>query len=122
VRIVDGDGSADGPDWAVFNFGIANCSGDFDGNAGSQAYFGGESSYSGGTGGASVSTGYVWGYDSTTSGWVMLYQLGLGTGSNGTCNHTNGYWFTSGGTVSSGIGKRSAYDNTTISHIGFSVT
>ena len=121
VRVVDGDGSADGLDWGVFNFGIANCSGDFDGSAGSQAYFGGENSYSGGTGGAAVSTGYVWGYNPTASSWVLLYQLGLGTSSGSTCNHTNGYWFTSGGAVASGIGKRSDYDNTSISHIGFSV-
>ena len=30
VRIIDGDGSSDGPDWAVFNFGLAS-NGDFDG-------------------------------------------------------------------------------------------
>ncbi len=117
VRVIDGDGSADGPDWAVFNFGNSSY-GDFDGGNTTLAYFGGESAYSGGTGGLSVSTGYVWG--ATTSSWEMLYMLSLPGGSNN--NHTNGNWFNSGGIVSSGNGKYSAFDYTSITHLGFSVT
>ena len=118
VRVIDGDGSADGPDWAVFNFGSTNGSGDFDGTADSNAYFGGETSYSGGTGGTGRTTGQVWGFNSST-GWILLYQLPLGTGSGGSFNHTNGNWFGSGGAVTSGNGKRAAFDSTSITHLGF---
>jgi hypothetical protein len=117
VRIIDGDGSSDGPDWAVFNFGLAS-NGDFDGCSSTYAYFGGENSYSGGTGGLAVTTGYVWGF--TTNGWTMLYRLSLP--GDGTNNHTNGNWFTSGGTVTTGNGKRSEYDSSPITHLGFSVS
>jgi hypothetical protein len=117
VRVIEGDGSADGLDWAVFNFGPAS-NGDFDGYRNTYAYFGGEDTASGGTGGLSVITGYVWG--ATSNGWEMLYKLSL-PGDN-TNNHTNGNWFTSGGTVTSGNGKRSAFDNSPITHLGFSVT
>jgi hypothetical protein len=117
VRIIDGDGSSDGPDWAVFNFGPAS-NGDFDGYSSTYAYFGGENSYSGGTGGLVVTTGYVWGF--TTNGWTMLYRLSLP--GDGTNNHTNGNWFTSGGTVTTGNGKRSEYDSSPITHLGFSVS
>jgi hypothetical protein len=119
VRVIDGDGTSDGLDWSVFNFGIANGGGDFDGTASSNSYFGGENTASGGTGGQSVTTGYIWGYSS--SGWVLLYQLTLGSGVS-TYNHTNGSWFASGGTVTSGNGKRTEYDSLTITHLGFSVT
>jgi hypothetical protein len=121
VRVIDGDGSADGPDWAVFNFGISNGSGDYDGTSDSNAYFGGESSYSGGRGSSSSTVGRVWGFN-TTVGWVLLYQLPLGSGSGSAYNHSNGSWFSSGGLVTSGNGKRTEYDNTSITHIGFSVT
>jgi len=117
VRVIEGDGSADGLDWTVFNFGPVS-NGDFDGNRYTHAYFGGENTASGGTGGLSVTTGYVWG--ATSNGWEMLYKLSL-PGDN-TNNHTNGNWFTSGGTVTSGNGKRSAFDNSPITHLGFSVT
>jgi hypothetical protein len=120
VRVIDGDGASSGVDWAVFNFGLANGGGDFDGTSNTNAYFGGENSYSGGTGGV-ASTGYVWGF-SISSGWNLLYQLPLGSTSGPNYNHTNGGWFTSGGTiVTSGNGKRSAYDSLTIAHMGFSV-
>jgi len=117
VRIIDGDGTGDSLDWAVFNFGPAS-NGDFDGYSSTYAYFGGEDTYSGGTGGLTVTTGYVWGF--TTNGWTMLYRLSLP--GDGTNNHTNGYWFTSGGAVTTGNGKRSEYDNSPITHLGFSVS
>lgn len=119
VRVIDGDSTADGPDWSVFNFGIANGSSDFDGTNATNAYFGGENTYSGGTGGQAITVGYVWGF-STSSGWTLLYQIPLpGTS---TYNHSNGSWFTSGGTVSSGDGKRAEFDSLQITHLGFSVT
>lgn len=120
VRFIDGDSSADAVDWAVINFGIANGNADFDGNAGAQPYFGGESSYSGGAGNVGMTIGRIWGF-STTVGWTLLYQLPLGTSSGGSYNHTNGSWFTSGTTVSTGNGKRLSYDTLTITHVGFSV-
>jgi hypothetical protein len=121
VRVLDGDGSGDGPDWTVFNFGVANGSGDYDGTADSNAYFGGESSYSGGRGSSSSTVGRVWGFN-TSVGWVLLYQLPLGTGSGSAYNHSSGNWFNSGGIVTSGNGKRAEYDTASITHIGFSVT
>ena len=120
VRVIDGDGSADGPDWAVFNFGTANSNGDFDGSADSNAHFGGETSYSGGTGGTGRTTGQIWGYNSST-GWTLLYQLPLGSGSGSSFTHSAGNWFSSGGTVTSGNGKRTAFDSTAITHLGFVV-
>ena len=119
VRIIDGDSTADSSDWVIFNFGIANGNADFDGTYNSNPYFGGENSYSGGTGGQSVTTGYVWGF-SPTIGWVLLYQLPLP--GNSSHNHTNGGWLTTGTTVTLGNGKRTEFDNTPITHIGFSVT
>jgi hypothetical protein len=121
VRVIDGDGSTDHPDWAVFNFGTANGRMDFDGNRTVEPYFGGENTASGGTGGLSVSTGYVWGYDQTR-GWVLLYQLDLpGTGR---FNHANGGWFDAGGGGGngSGYGKKSNFDNLPVTHLGFSVS
>jgi hypothetical protein len=122
VRVINGDGTSDGLDWSVFNFGPDNAGNDHDGTSNSNAYFGGEDTYSGGTGGV-ASTGYVWGF-STSSGWNLLYQLPLGSSSGNAYNHTNGGWFSSGGgpIVTSGNGKRSAYDSLTITHMGFSVT
>jgi hypothetical protein len=119
VRVIDGDGSADGPDWAIFNFDVANGSGDFDGQSGSYAFFGGESSASGGSGGNS-SVGRVWGFD-PNAGWTMLYELSLGSGSDGGAHsHQNSAWWNAGGAVGSGRGKRAAYDSTPITHLGFS--
>lgn len=118
VRIIDGDGSTDGLDWVVFNFGIANGSEDFDGNNATQAYFGGENTYNGGTGGLSVNKGHIWGFG--TLGWKLLYQLPLP--GNGSFNHTNGNWFTSGGTVTNGDGKYSNFDTLLITFLGFSVS
>ena len=122
VRVIDGDGSADSADWTVFNFGVVNGNGDYDGTSDSNAHFGGESTASGGRGISSSTVGRVWGFN-TTVGWVLLYQLPLGSGSGSSFNHTNGSWFSSGGTlVTSGNGKRGLYDTESITHIGFSVT
>jgi hypothetical protein len=120
VRVIDGDAQADGSDWAVFNFGVANGGSDFDGTANSNKYFGGESSYSGGSGGL-ASTGYIWGY-APANGWIMLYRLPLGTGGGSSYTHANGNWFSTGTVVTSGNGKRYEYNNLNITKIGFSVT
>lgn len=123
VAFLTGDGGADGPDWCVFNFDVINGNGDYDGNANVLAYFGGESSYSGGTGGVvgDGSVGKVWGF-SPSVGWRKLYQLTLGTTSGASYTHANGGWFDTGGPiVGSGTGKYSDYNNLTITHVGFSV-
>jgi len=122
VRIIDGDGQNNSHDWAIFNFGIQNGGGDFDGkkNTSGYGYFGGESSYSGGTGGFSnVSKGHIWGYN-TEKGWKLLYELALP--GNSSHSHKNQYWWRSGGIVTSGLGKRQEYDNLKITHLGFSVS
>jgi hypothetical protein len=122
VNFIQGDGSGDGPDWAVISF-TGNALGDFDGRSTDfgQGYFGSESSSSGASNGNTVFRGRVWGFNSAL-GWVLLYVLDLpGTG---TYNHTNGGWFTTGGTVSGNstvLGKRAEYDNLSITFIGFSV-
>jgi hypothetical protein len=122
VRIIDGDGQTDANDWAIFNFGEKNATGDFDGKNKSSGYgyFGGESTYSGGTGGFSdVSKGHIWGYN-TAQGWKLLYELSLP--GNSSHNHKNQYWWRTGGIVTSGLGKRQEYDNLKITHLGFSVS
>lgn len=121
VKIIQGDGSADGQDWCIFNFDIDN-NGDYDGTAGSRSFFGGESTASGGSGGVATH-GAVWGYNSTL-GWQLLYTLPLGTGSGSTYNHSNGKWLAIGaiGGVYAGpgdLGKRDEYDNLTIDYIAF---
>lgn len=119
LKLIQGDGTADGLDWVVFYF--KGPLGDFDGysNSSGAAWFGGESSYSGSSNGNTVTVGRIWGWNSTV-GWTLLYQMPLAGDS--TYNHTNGNYFTSGGTVSSGNGKRSDYDNLNIEYVGFSVS
>lgn len=117
VRIIDGDGTNTATDWAMFNFGVANGNGNFD--LQSQSYFGGASTTSGGNGGLGLTTGQIWGF-STANNWVLLYQLPISTVVS-TFPHTNANWFSSGDTVASGDGKRSAYDTESILLLGFSV-
>ena len=117
VRIINGDGSADGLDWAVFNFDKPN-NYDYDGYRNRYGYFGGENTASGGTGNHNVRFGHIWGYNNK-SGWILLYELDLP--GNGRFNHRSGNWFNRGGSVNSGLGKRSSYDDTKITHLGFSV-
>jgi len=122
VNIIQGDGSVDGLDWTVFRFNGGT--GDFDGGAttAGYAYFGSENTTNGASNGATVSRGRVWGFSSIL-GWVLLYVLDLP--GDGTYNHTNGGWFTTGGTIVSGaatvLGKRAEYDSLSITHMGFSV-
>ena len=122
VNIIQGDGSADGPDWTVFRF--SGGPSDFDGLANNSgcAYFGSESSTNGGSNGSTVIRGRVWGF-SISLGWTLLYVLDLP--GFGAYNHTNGGWFTIGGTLVTGastvLGKRAEYDNLSITHMGFSV-
>jgi hypothetical protein len=122
VKIIQGDGSVDGPDWAVFNFDIDNGSGDFHGNSGNYSYFGGESSSgsnsNGGSGGLTITHGFIWGW--ANDKWNKLFQMEL-SGNGGLFNNSFAGWWASGNTVTSGNGKYSAYDTLSISHIGFSV-
>jgi len=116
VRIIDGDGSPDVNDWSIFNFGVANGNGDYDGNSHRESFFGGESVYSGGNGGdSSIYVGGVWGF-SHKGGWTLLYLLNLG---DSAANHRDGMWFNAGTNLT--IGKRDAYDTLPVSFIGFSV-
>ena len=123
VRIIDGDGGSDSGDWAVFNFGQANGGGDYDGNSGSQAFFGGENVDSGGRGGlgAAIAYGQIWGY-SGSIGWRLLYVIPMEPG-NGMASHARGSWFDAGGTASGGgtPGKRPEYDTLAVSLVGFAV-
>lgn len=116
VNIMQGDGSDDSLDWTIFNF-DKNANGDNDGNSTTLAYFAGEDTASGGTGGlGSGYYGIIWGWN---SGWKKLFQMDLP--GNGAYNHSYAPWWTSGTTVTSGNGKYSAYDNTSITYMGFSI-
>lgn len=120
VRVIDGDATADSNDWAVFNFGVANGGGDYDGTANSNKFFGGESNYSGGSGGIAT-LGYIWGF-APANGWIMLYRLPLGSSGGNSFTHANGNYFTTGSVVTSGNGKRNEYNSLALTKIGFSVT
>ncbi len=116
----NGDGSSDGGDWVLFNFGSLR-GGDFNpkwnNNQSGWAFFGGEfSNQSVSTSGQSISTGYIWGF-SDAAGWIKLWQ----DSRSGSWGKNNSNWYSSGGTTNSGNGKRSAYDNEDITYIGFSV-
>ena len=118
VKFISGDGSADGQDWAVIDWGPNN-NGDFDGNYqnnSSGRYMGGENTSSGG-GANGVRTMKLWGFGG--SGWELLYQHAAGQ-RDGNHSHNNSNWWNNGGTTTSGNGKRSAYDTVPITHIGFS--
>ena len=124
LRFIHGDGSADGPDWCVIDFGPLN-NGDFDGlyQNTKGRFFGGENTASGGGGGiytSSSNKGMLWGFNDS-DGWKLLYQLPLGV-RDSNYNKSTGKWFTSGGTyVTSGDGKRAEYDTMVLTHVGFSV-
>jgi hypothetical protein len=118
MKLIQGDQSSDPLDWTVFYF--KGSFGDFDGNAdaANSAWFGGENTTNGGSNGGTVTVGRIWGFNANL-GWKLLYQMPLvGTG---TYNHTSGNYFTAGGTVSSGYGKRDTYDSLSIMYVGFSV-
>jgi hypothetical protein len=124
LRFIHGDGSTDGPDWCVIDFGPLN-NGDFDGyyqNVKGR-YFGGENSSSGGGAGfytSSSNKGMLWGFNDN-DGWKLLYQLPLGV-RNSSYNKSNGKWFNTGGSlVTSGDGKRAEYDTMKLTAVGFSV-
>jgi len=120
VKFISGDGSSDGGDWCVIDF-SPDYNYDFDGYYTDNTrgkFFGGENSSSGG-GANGMRTGKLWGFNDS-DGWVKLYELPLGD-RQGTWSHRNSNWWNSGGTTSSGNGKRTPYDNLTITHIGFSV-
>jgi hypothetical protein len=121
VNFIQGDTTVDSFDWAVIRFSGGPT--DFDGNAPAvgAAYFGSESATSGASNGSTVTYGRVWGF-SPSLGWVLLYVLDLPGA--GAYNHTNGSWFSAGGTVTGNytvLGKRTEYDSTAITHVGFTV-
>eukprot|EP00798_Chlamydomonas_sp_ICE-L_P011157 gene11157-biopygen12610 len=118
ARVIQGDGQADGADWVVFNF-TQDRNGDFDGNYQTTGYFGGESASSGGSMGTQELDGYIYGWGNNV--WNILYKLPLGTRTS-SFNHTNGNWFMSGGTVTSGYGKYSDFDSLNVTDIGFGVS
>eukprot|EP00798_Chlamydomonas_sp_ICE-L_P008496 gene8496-biopygen3839 len=118
ARVIQGDGSADGADWVVFNF-TQDLNGDFDGKYQTTGYFGGESASSGGSMGTQELDGYIYGWGNNV--WNILYKLPLGTRTS-SFNHTNGNWFMSGGTVTSGYGKYSDFDSLNVTDIGFGVS
>lgn len=115
VKIIQGDGSNDGPDWAIFNFDADN-NGDYNGNQTTHAFFGGEY-VGGGQGGLGTSHyGMIWGFNGS---WIKLFQIRL----NGSADYANSFsgWWSAGNTVAIGNGKYTAYDVTPITQIGFSV-
>tara|TARA_B100001093_G_scaffold513928_1_gene586864 strand:- start:7837 stop:9183 length:1347 start_codon:yes stop_codon:yes gene_type:complete len=124
LRFIHGDGSSDGRDWVVIDFG-PKTNYDFDGYYRNTKgrYFGGEYSYSGGGAGfysSSSNKGMLWGFNGN-EGWKLLYQLPLGVSST-SFTHGNGNWFNTGGTlVTSGDGKRAEYDTMKLTAVGFSV-
>jgi hypothetical protein len=116
VKMMQGDGSSDGLDWAIFNF-DKDSNGDYDGYSTTLAYFAGENTASGGTGGlGSDYYGIIWGWNGAS--WNKLFQMNLP--GNGDYSHRYAAWWTSGTTVTSGNGKYAAYDTLSISNIGFS--
>lgn len=120
VKFISGDGSSDGGDWCVMDFG-PDYNYDFDGYYQDNTrgrFFGGENTSSGG-GALGMRTGKLWGFNDA-DGWVKLYELPLGD-RQGTWSHRNSNWWQSGGSVSNGNGKRSAYDNLSVSYFGWSV-
>ena len=118
ARVIQGDGQADGADWVVFNF-TQDLNGDFDGKYLTSGYFGGENASSGGSMGIQELDGYIYGWANNV--WNILYKLPLGTRTS-SFNHTNGNWFMSGGTVTSGYGKYSDFDSLNVTDIGFGVS
>ena len=119
----NGDGSADGGDWVLMNFGNLG-GGDFNpkwnNSESNWSFFGGEfANQSASNGGnTSLSTAYIWGFDG--SDWKKLWQEPVAT-TGGTYGKNNSNWYNSGGTVTSGNGKYADYDNLTIQYVGFSV-
>ena len=127
IRIFRGDGGYDSNDWAVFDFYHAT-NGDFAGhvNSSSGRYSGGEN-YSGGTGGIgsfgnSSARLRLWGFSASNGGWNLLYEHGMSSSGGTSHSNSNGSWYSTGGTVSSGQGKRTAYDTMQITAFGFTAT
>lgn len=123
LRYVHGDGSSDGGDWVVIDFG-PQYNGDFDGYYRSTQgrYMGGENTSSGGGGGIFNSSSHkirLWGFNDQV-GWKLLYQHPMGV-RDYTYSHRNSNWWNSGSTVGSGDGKRAEYDSMSLSHVAFSV-
>lgn len=121
VRIIEGDGTTDGPDRTVFNFGRVNGGASF-GNLTSNKNFGGARLRSGNNGDLGMTDGWVWGFSPAT-GWVACYKLPISVLSTSFI-FNNGKWFE----ISPGFnqnytlyGKRRAYSYYPITHIGFSV-
>lgn len=121
VRVIEGDGTVDGPDRTVFNFGQNNGGTSF-GNLTINKNFGGARTRSGNNGNLGMTDGYVWGYKKE-SGWQVLYKLPIST-TVSTYTFNNGKWFDISPGYNqnyTGYGKRRAYSYDLITHIGFSV-
>lgn len=121
VDVIKGDGSTgnDPSDWVVFYF--KGGLGDFDGNSNTagNAWILGEDTSDAATNGGSVSKARIWGF---STDWILLWEMTAGGPNSSTGQDKNNqYIWTSGGTVANGNGKRSAWDNASLSHFGFSV-
>ena len=127
IRIFRGDGGYDSNDWAVFDFYHAN-NHDFAGNVNnSQGRYSGGENYSGGSGGnGNFHNGTarlrLWGFSASNGGWNLLYEHGMSSNGGTSHSNNNGGWYSAGSTVSSGQGKRSAYDTMQITAFGFTAT
>merc|ERR1719158_1526448 len=104
LRIGVGDGSADGADWALIMPVKGNGNGDY---LGANIWnFGGENETNNGYTGKVTITGKACAPLSCTS--TVLFEVS--NGNNGTYRNTWAGWYATGTTVSSGNGKRAAYD------------
>ena len=120
VDVIKGDGSVDASDWVVFYF--KGQLGDFDGRANNSgnAWILGEDTSDAATNGGTVSKARIWGFDNVI--WTLLWEMTAGAANSSTGQDKNNqYVWTSGGTTSTGNGKRSAWDSSSLTHFGFSV-
>lgn len=123
VRFIEGDGTTDGPDRTVMNFGQPNGGTSF-GVITANKNFGGARLRSGHNGNLPLTDGWVWGFINT-SGWQLLYKLPISV-NNTSFTFNNGKWFIQSPGFSNNdyvtYGKRRNYGYLPITHIGFSVS
>jgi len=112
LRIGVGDGGADSMDWALFMPLQGNGGGDF---AGCSVWaFGGESHCNDARPGTVTITG------SATTGAAVSQVLFQAQGAETAFKNIYPFWYSAGGTVTGGSGKRAAYDNMPLSKLKFS--
>merc|ERR1719420_712409 len=109
VTIGQGDGSSDSKDWVVFGF-DSNPASDWNGDSA----IGCENAWSicGGK-----TTAKIYGKTCAVGTDVLLFQIN--SSSPSTYSNSYAYWWQAGGTVSSGAGKRAAYDTTKVTELKF---